>query len=96
MEKPPEAAWGDMHVERGGLSGATSVSHLDETQTYTPSCHPGLQTEWRRLQQRSNAFFQHFCLQESCLSSLFPEAKQFGSSLYVSGTIQASKAFKAL
>ena len=49
-----------------------------------------LEALWRKAQKRMNGLYQHFCLWDSCSSNSCPDARQFSSSLYVSGAFPAA------
>lgn len=95
MEQPLEAAWVDLQVGGGGVSGnhqdrANGVSQVGGDSDMMAICVCTLCGG--TTQQMNNSFSQYFCLGESVPSSSHSEARQFSSFPYVCGTSQADAA----
>lgn len=85
MEKLLETGWVSLQVGWGTVLGnhqdrVNSKSQVNEDSDMVPTC-------WicGRAQRRNNNLCQHFCLGEIHLSSSYPDAKEFSSSLYIPG-----------
>lgn len=86
----PEVEWG--RISGNHLGWENHVSQLDGDLGMAPACRHGVWMWWAKEQWHLSAL----CLRESCSSCAHPNARQFISSLYDSGTFWAASPFLEL